>query len=444
MRRPLSSARCTVLAALALLTGCGLLAGCADTDVDGEPLRRGDERPGIDVAEARCGPVEVVPMGRAERFQPLPGGELYLVGNHYNRYRRPAGRVVQFDPTGHLLPLDLRIGWPVRAMAMTERGLVTGRDAGGVHRWPPGDFDEAEELFPPYGDGALTGLDLLWPTSDAIILARLRPTLIGDGIPQLMRLDLRTREPQWARDVTVADAGQYEPIISGRIRSLILEDPRPGTEGEVLAVGTAYVPMPRVPADAPRDWFGFSMRVDAQAGWRTMRRIYPQEVFEPMRLVADRFGRSVVLAVEGHRGDRYAEARPFVARIAPDGALVDRIPVPLPDGTRQGALLAAWPLDDGWLLGGSACGESRQWCQAWVLRVDRDWRVMWSRLVGRDVAATVTDLWVRGHQVLAAISSSSYCCQFTDFDYDAWLWELTLDGHCPSTPGIQRDGAVFR
>ncbi len=151
-----------------------------------------------------------------------------------------------------------------------------------------------------------------------------------------------------------------------------------------------------------------------------------------------------MLAIEGHEGVRYESGTPYLARIDDDGGLYDRIDIPLPSDASHGSILTAIELADGWLLGGSACGESRGWCQGWIVKLDSNDAVEWSKRITRDVASTVTDLYVGGGRMLAALSSSQYCCEFDEFDYDAWIWEPDLDGSCPSVPTLRRDGDVFR
>ena len=99
--------------------------------------------------------------------------------------------------------------------------------------------------------------------------------------------------------------------------------------------------------------------------------------------------------------------------------------------------------DAGWGSGEDRGGR-RSRRQSWVVKLDTDGAVEWSRRTGRDVASTVTDLYVGGGRLLAAMSSSQYCCEFDELDYDAWIWELDLGGHCPSVPTLRRDGDVFR
>lgn len=420
MRRLLSSLGRALVLPLAL-------AGCGEAGDDG--LQR-TARPGIDVDEMRCGPVEVTPIGRAERLLPLPNGEVYLVGNSYNRFRQPSGKVIQFDPTGAQLPLVHTLGWPVMAVTLTDAGLVTAMDKASFYRWPETDFEHPERVVSVGGIQELTALDLAH-TGWGDLVSGVIGIAEGQDVPALMRVDPETSQMMgyWPY---VNERGQ--PVVDGQFTGIV-----GGPDGDIIAVGSGLDirdSMNRV---------GFVIRLDLDVGRVQSVRQHPQDTFEPLRLVRDHEGRPTVLALEGHEGLRYENARPFLARFDEQGDLVDKIAVPLPKGTSQGAILAAQPMPDGgWLLGGSACGEARTWCQAWLTRLDRFGAVQWSRMVPRDVAATVNDLIVVGTRLFAAISSSYYCCEFDELDYDGWLWELDLEGNCPLNPGLKADGAVFR
>lgn len=419
MRHLLSSTGRALFVLLAL-TACDEVAG-------DEALR---ERPGIEVGEQRCGPIEVGPFGRVERLVPLPDGEIYLVGNNYNRYRLPAGRVVQFDPTGAQRPLSYRLGWPAQAVALTERGLVTGMDGVDFYRWTRDDFDQPAHLGSYEEMRRIAAMDMV-PVDAGHLVVGLLAKALGRDMPTLARFEPATGRLIWRTPYIT----EVTALMSGRFTGVIAS----GDGAQIIAVGDSR------PWDAARVVVGFVMRVDARTGDLVASKEYLQIEYEPQRLLLDRSGEPVVLAIEGHSGFRYENARPFMARIAADGSLFDERHIELPEGTTQGALLAGRAMPDGgWLLGGSACGEARAWCQAWLLRTDAGGGVVWSRMVPRDVAATVTDLHVVGNRVIAAVSSSLYCCEFDELDYDGWLWELDLDGNCPLEPGLKRDGYVFR
>lgn len=421
MRHLLSS---TGRALFVLLT----LTACDDVAGD-EALR---ERPGIEVGERRCGPVEVGPFGRVERLIPLPDGEIYLVGNNYNRYRLPTGRVVQFDPTGAQRPLSYRLGWPAQAVALTEQGLITGMDGVDFYRWTRDDFEQPTHLGSYDEMRRIAAVDLV-PVDSGHLVVGSSTKAIGREIPTLIRFDPATGRSIWHRPYL--GQGPWSALTYGGFTGIVAS--RDGSQ--IIAVGHGR------PLEETLVVAGFVMRVDARTGDFVAHKQYLQVEYEPQRLLLDRMGEPVVLAIEGHSGFRYEAARPFMARIAADGSLFDERHIELPDGTTQGALLAGHAMPDGgWLLGGSACGEARAWCQAWLLRTDARGDVVWSRMVARDVAATVTDLHVVGNRVIAAVSSSLYCCEFDELDYDGWLWELDLDGNCPLEPGLKRDGYVFR
>lgn len=402
-----------------------LLAGCGEQPIDGQ--ERG--RPGIDPGERICGPVEVGPMGRAERFLHRPDGEIYLVGNSYNRFRQAAGKVVQFDPTGALRPLLFRLGWSVDSMALTDRGLVTAMDRGHFVSWPEMQVDTPVTLGAFNWIQEMTTRELL-PVGEDFVAGGITLSQ-GEEAPVIFKMHPADQSITWYHTYT---NNRLQPAIDGRYVSIAA---RP--DGDIVAVGRGLSVI---------DWtsrYGFYVRVDAEDGTERVRRDHPQKDFEPVRLVHDRAGELVVLAIEGHEGVRYERARPFLARFDRNGDLVDKLRVPLPQGTAQGAVLSALPMrDGGWILGGSACGEQRAWCQAWVVRIDRRGEVKWSRMVPRNVAATVNDLTVVGNRLFAAISSSYYCCEFDELDYDVWLWELDLDGNCPLDPALELDGTVFR
>ena len=420
MRRLLSSLGRALWVPLALL-GCGEVAGDAAERV---------ERPGIDASELRCGPVEVAPIGRAERLVPLPNGEIYLVGNSYNRFRQPSGKVVQFDPTGAQRPLVHELGWPVMALTLTDQGLITAMDKASFFRWPEARFEDPEQVVSVGGIQELTALELV-RAGEHDLISGAKTIAAGEEVPAVFRVSPIDGSLVWW---TPYVNSQGIAVIDGHFTSITT---RP--DGQVIAVGKG------IDAWNRQDRYGVYVRFDADRGFLQARREHPQKDFEPIRLVKDRQGEPVVLAIEGHEGLRYVNARPFMARFDDDGGLIDKREIALPPGTSQGALLAARQMQDGgWLLGGSACGEQRAWCQAWIVRTDRAGQVVWSRTVARDVAATVNDLHVTGNRVFAAISSSYYCCEFDELDYDGWLWELDLDGNCPLDAGLKADGTVFR
>lgn len=403
------------------------LLGCAEVAGD-EALR---ERPGIDIEELRCGPVEVASFGRAERFVPLPDGEVFLVGNSYNRFRQASGKVVQFDPTGARAPLSYSLGWPVSSLAYAEGGLITAVDGAEYYRWTRGDFDHPTHVASVNGLFQVTAVEMLRVGADDLVTGANAIT-DREAVPTVVRMDPLTGGVVW-RAPYINNQGL--PVIEGDLTSLAVH----AAAGEIFGVGHGR------PASGDPETYGFFLRFDAETGALKQHREFPQIEIEPQRLILDRSGEPVVLGIEGHEGVRYEHAKPFLARFGERGELVDKLPIALPDGTSQGALLAGKAMQDGgWLLGGSACGEDRTWCQAWLVRVDRAGEVIWSQMVARDVAVTVNDVHVVGNRVFAALSSSYYCCEFDEFDYDGWLWELDLDGNCPLTPSLKRDGTVFR
>jgi len=166
-------------------------------------------------------------------------------------------------------------------------------------------------------------------------------------------------------------------------------------------------------------------------------KLHLQHEFEPLGAALDADGDPWLLAVGGHTGDRYRHAQPFMVRLDPDThQWTARIDPALPAAATQGAVLDAVSLaDGGWIIGGAACDEDREWCLAWVARLDRSGGTVWSRQSARESAMVVRDLHVEGGRVYAAVAGGPYCCQFGDINASAWLWTLDLAGGCVEPPG---------
>lgn len=392
----------------------------------GQPVEEPDGlRPPIEPREVRCGAAELVDFGRAERILALPGGRLAIVGNAFDRFREPLGRILILDPTGELPPEQVTADFRFNAVDWARDAFFVARLRPLLFRVPVG--DEAERISVLHEISDITARDLLVQGDGSLVFGATDP----DGwasVPVVVRLGADGEVVWMARFTDRED----RIVLSGHMTSVVQE-----ANGDFIATGGGR----RDAADQGR--VNFIYRIDPDDGAIVSQRIYEQQDFEALRLITDTAGRAYALAVTGHQGNRYVTDKPLFARIAADGSLFDRLTVPLPEGTAHGALLAAAQTEDGWVLGGSACGEGRVWCAGWLVRVV-DGEVVWSRVVHRDSAAAVTDIALLGRRIVAVMSSSAYCCEYYGFDADAWLWELELDGSCPAERVFDPDGVLLR
>lgn len=431
-RSPPIAASLCALALLACLPGCG-----DSSQGDGLP-----SRPSIEATERRCGPLGLIDVHGLVRLMPSEDGDVFLFGNTFDLYHQDyVGRVARVDPTGERVG-RIRNSWHVFAAGSVEElAIVTDRG-----RLLPIDPETLVRAGPAYGQEHLFSKI----TAPDIVRGRDLSVYIGgqrfeNDWPAVKMLDRSLAEE--AVIYIVAPPIDTGSGFVGRVTALHSE-PDAGEAGVLVGgvIATTRTPEARhgfvatLSRDVPPSAFG-----PTPEGRVEQIVVHPQIEFEPLRIVPDRHGHPWALAVEGHEGDRYVEARPMLVRIHPRTLeFVDRIRVPLPPNASQGGILAAIQLPGGdWLLGGSVCGGDRSWCQAWLLRMAPTGEVRWQQRTGRDTASTVTDLLLVGDRVLAGVTSSPYCCEWYELDYGAWLWELDLDGTCPDSPGLRRDGVVL-
>lgn len=417
-------------ALVALLIGVAAFA-CGEDALDPGPAWR----PAIDAGVTRCGPLEVVPLDHAESIAALPGGDLVLVGNSFDPFHAPSGHMIRFDPAGQRESEVIHLERSVAALTPAIDHLLL-TDHGGFHsRWGVRPLELLDRLDPSEFDAVTASETALTPGNHLFV----------GGYERLGQHSPRTPS------VMVYDLDLQRSPLSARLRRTDASGNVLGSVGEVTALlylsGVDRVLVAGIdasPGDDP-ERFGFLAAL-GPTGLSFDLRHRPQAEFEPLKLVLDEQNRPWVLAVEGHSGNRYREAQPFMARVDPATLeLRDRRVIELPDDASQGALLDAVALPDGgWIFGGSVCGEERTWCQAWLGRLDRRGQIVWSRRASRDVAATVSDLHLIGQRIVAAVSSSTYCCQWRELHQDGWLWSVDTDGTCPADNRLRRDGFVFR
>ncbi|MCB9529274.1 MAG: hypothetical protein R3F65_13170 [bacterium] len=400
-------------ALLALL----LLAGCED------PVQTLDPPQPIE-ADPRCTAAEILSMGRPMRVDRIDGDRLAIWG-YDDTGRQYNGRILTAPIDRSAAPTELWIDFPINTLHRHQGAWFTAGREPNITRLAPDGTDELVINFRPtaaYG----TVRDLFFTRNGDVIFAFEYPyPKIGTQLARVGPGDA-LRWTGGLRD----DSDQ--PLFPGELRGIALT---PG--GDIVTTGLSVDAF-----DGER--IAYIEWLDGTTGRSFARQFFTQRELEPMRIVLDRSGEPFLLALEGHSGDRYQNGQPYIARIDRDAHLADRVDIPLPEGTQHGALLAAVDLDDGWLLGGSACGRGRSWCEAWIHRTRGD-ETAWSRRLLRSVAATVNDLEVIGDHVVAIIASSRYCCEFNDFDHDGWVWELSLDdGDCDVDPLFPLDGSLLR
>lgn len=399
-------------ALLALL----LLAGCED------PVEALDPPQPIE-ADPRCTAAEIVSMGRPMRVDRIDGDRVAIWG-YDDTGRAHNGRILTAPIDRSTPPTELWIDERITALRRHDgTWFASEREPVIVRVAPDGTFEDYTE-YDMAGFGTSDDL-FITPDGDAIFAFQLPYPSTLSGIARFGPQNAA----RWTAGLLDTNG---EQVFDAAFRHIALLP-----DGDVVTAGTS------VPAlDDGR--LAFVEWLDGQTGESRARQFWLQREVEPMRIVLDRAGRPHLLALEGHSGDRYQRGRPFIARIGPDAALHDRVDIDLPDDAAHGALLAAAALDDGWILGGSACGPGRTWCEAWIHRT-RGAETVWSRRLLRSVAASVNDLTVVDDRVVAVLASSRYCCEFNDFDHDAWLWELDLDdGGCDAEPLFPLDGRLLR
>lgn len=403
------------------------LVMCTACDDELESLHA---RAAIEPTTAPCSTAEVVPMDRPMRFVDMDEGRFAFWG-----IRPPTA--VNRAPDGHIIVVDPLTGEP------PYKALPDGDRIMGSLTWHKGEFwaslnrpivyrtadDSAQWGNTPW---ALIRTSLSGVGPDLAVLPD-RDILINYRVTAVQRHSALARfnqsfDPVWQAGLLDT---QGEPLFDATFRSFVLDG-----EDVYLTGASRYTGQP----DEERS---FIERIDLNSGESRARWVGPRKDVEPIRLVQDETGQPVLLAIAGHTGDRYERGRPFAAHVTPDIELVGRQDIPLPDDASHGALLAALDLGDGWLFGGSACGDGRSWCDAWLVRTRGD-DVVWSRRLVRSVAATVTDIRVQDDRIIALVASSRYCCEHLDIDHDAWIWELDLDGACRADSLFPRDGKLFR
>lgn len=399
-------------ALLALL----LLAGCED------PVETLDPPQPIE-ANPRCTAAEIISMSRPLRVDRIDGDRIAIWG-YDDSGRRSHGRILTTTIDRSAAPIEEWIESPINTLHRHQGAwFIAGREPW-IARLAP---DGTKEPFIRFRTAAWgTVRDLHFTRDGDAIFAFEEPwPKIGTQIARVGPGDA-LRWTGGLRDES------DQPLFPTELRGIALT---PG--GDLVTTGLSVDEF-----DGER--IAYIEWLDGTTGRSFARQFFTQRELEPMRLVLDRSGEPFLLALEGHSGDRYQNGQPYIARIDRDGHLADRVDIPLPEGTEHGALLAAVDLDDGWLLGGSACGRGRSWCEAWIHRTRGD-ETIWSSRLQRSVTATVTDLEVVGDRVVAALASSRYCCEFSHIDHDAWVWELDLeDGGCDAEPIFPLDGSLLR
>lgn len=426
--------------------GClaGALAwGCAGEELDQPQVHR----PTIDAESDRCGPIEIVPIDHAEQIFDLPGGDLAIIGNDFDQFHGADGHIVRIDPTGTRPSSEVNTNRAIASVALLADSFLVTDFQGLQAHWDMQPLQLRRRLEPTRYD-QVTALDAAVTPNQWLFVGGY--TRLGFGSPRapsVMAFDLTGEQP-YSTSIFIRVRPDGRIIGSdGEITSLLhvpgepelLPGQPPESENRVLIAG-ADAP----PSEAP-DRLGLLAVVEPR-GYVNRKRYWPQVEMEPVRLLLDNQQRPWVAAVEGHTGDRYITAKPFLARVDMQTLdLLDIIRVPLPEEASQGGLLDALQLENGdWIVGGAACGDDRTWCQAWMARVDATGSVIWSRRATRDVAATVSKLHRVGDRVIATVSSSVYCCQWRELRQDGWLWALETDGSCPVESGLRRDGVILR
>ncbi len=428
--------------ALLLLALAGSI-GC------GDPLPV-SERPPIEDVERRCGPSPLPALTQPRRLLALPDGRLGVAGmrrvysdEYYDEGQHYAegGAWVTLDPTDAAPP----------AVELTDSAL----------------YDAMMK-----GDSLYVLQDWEIPHSD-----KMRSRLV------------RRPLDAWSEATVAGDWGGWRRLSFGFGSFVAVGGERSPAQPEFVARLYSYEGREArwLPFNGPRTWYGLLMRgeskdvawlprtqllveigsvnmpadpldlggASARHGYTMTRgywtdprwpehprivslshKLHPQYEFEPLAMATDTAGAPWALAVEGHSGDRYRRAQPFMVRLDPEThQWTARIDPALPAVATQGALLDAVALPGGgWIVGGAACDEDREWCLAWVARLDRTGRTVWSREAARAPAMVVRDLVVDGDRIHAVIAGGQYCCQFEEIESAAWRWTLDLDGGCVASP----------
>jgi hypothetical protein len=414
--------RLAPLASLALL----IAAGC-DEDI-GQP----EPRPPIEITDARCTASELIGLGRASRFVPMDEGRFAIwgIGDRYRATdsRPPESRLVFFDLAGREPRTDLWSDDRYFCASTWHQGALymAYRDSHVAQLSPDGTSVAHATVGAPVlctaEDLHITdNLDVIYAFSSPSILRRSAIARIGRDDSGFVQ--------RWFGGLATPDDNQ---LFAGTFRSFVV----PG-DGTVVAAGVST-------GVFEGERISFIEIINIETGASLARELTTQSDIEPMRLLLDHQGRPTLLALEGHSGARYERGQPFIARVGPDARLYDRRDIDLPSDAAHGAVLAAIPLDDGWLFGGSVCSRGRSWCDAFIQRVVGD-EVAWTRRLQRSVAATVSDLLLHDGRVFGTVSSSRYCCEYQSFDHDAWLWEVEVaTGECAVEPVLERDGQFLR
>lgn len=414
------------------------------------------ERPSIAVAESRCGTVELVGLRRADRLVAASDGRLGLAGTRVDLDREEAGRAFELDPrSGAARVFDdphprTLATWIDGVLYTDERSALVPAD-------PRAD---AAPRFPlPEGlrtDRIGRAADV-WIDGDRALLAtRPNDAVRPEAVVQIAD-DGRSVALEAHFGVLGARLGDDWIDAAPSIRSFV-----PGPDGRVYAVGrarAAAVEHAALPAsDRPRDYIGFVSvargarpSADGEAFEAVEHSVstWRQPDFWPLRVMLDHRGRPTVLYIVGHDGKRIAAGRPYIARLSPEGALIDPEPLPLPhlgsQPAEHGGVQAALPLEDGgWLVGGSACLPGRSLCKGFVSRLDRKLAVQWTGFVVREAASAVVDLQRIDGRIYALGVSSPYCCEYDSYENGAWLVEFEADGACPDTPSFGAHGRWLR
>ncbi len=430
--------------ALAPLVGCG------------QPAEIEPDRPSIAVEESRCSTVELVGLRRADRLVVADDGRIGLVGSRVDEDGYEAGRAFELDPyTGEARVFDS--SHPRTVAAWIDGVLYTdGRGA-----LEPADVDSAgpQRFAVPDGlpvDVSGDSPDLYVSGDEALMACKAHDALRPEMILRLADRDGQS-ELVAHHGILGARLGDDWIDATPEIRSFV-----PTPDGRVYAVGRAraasVLHADLRPADRPRTYVGFvsiarATRPEAEDGAFDALdhavATWQQPDFWPMRVVLDHQQRPTVLYITGHEGKRIEQGRPYMARLSPEGELIDPRPLPLPDlgthGAEHGGVQAALPLEDGgWLIGGSACRPGRSMCKGFVSRLDRKGEPLWTGFVVRESASTVVDLALVDGRVFALGVSSPYCCEYDSYRNGGWIVELEGDGTCPTHPVFAADGQWLR